>query len=70
LRGKRNLASALDEIPGVGPRRREALFKHFGFSLCKIREASLQELQEVEGLPEEVAQRIWEYFHPPDLSGV
>lgn len=68
LRGKRNLSSALDDIPGVGPRRKEALLKHFGLSLRKIKNASLEELQEVEGLSAKTAQMIWDYFHPVDIS--
>jgi len=67
LRGKRNLASALDEIPGIGPRRKEALLKHFGLSLKRISNASLAELQEVEGMTAEAARAVWEYFHPPEL---
>lgn len=67
LRGKRNLASALDEIAGVGPKRKEALFKHFGLSLRKIRQATLEELRDVEGLPAETARQVWEYFHPPEI---
>ena len=40
LRGKRNLASVLDDIPGVGEKRKKNLLKHFG-SFAKIREASV-----------------------------
>ena len=68
LRGKRHLASALDDIPGIGPKRKEALLKHFGLSLRKIKNASLEELREVEGLPEKAAQAVWDYFHPVDIS--
>lgn len=67
LRGKRNLASALDEISGIGPKRREALLKHFGMSLKKIREASLEDLHEVNGLGNDAARSVWEYFHPPEI---
>lgn len=64
LRGKRNLTSALDEIPGIGPKRKEALLKHFGLSLKKISQASLEEISEVEGLSKQGAQQVWDYFHP------
>lgn len=67
LRGKRNLTSALDEIAGIGPKRREALLKHFGMSLRKIREASLEELEKVDGLGNDAARNVWEYFHPPEI---
>lgn len=67
LRGKRNLASALDDIPGIGPRRKEALLKHFGLSLRKIINASQSELQAVDGVSTEAARQVWEYFHPPEI---
>lgn len=57
---KRNLRSQLDEIPSVGPKRREALRKRFG-SLRAIREASLTELAEV--LPISAAQSVYGYYH-------
>ena len=58
LRSKSGLASALDDIPGVGPKRKRALLKHFG-SLAKVREASLEELEAVPGLPAQVARNIY-----------
>ncbi len=59
VRGKEALASALEEIEGVGPGRRRALLKHFG-SLKRIREATLEELVNAPGVPEAVARRIFE----------
>jgi len=59
LRKKKGLASALDEIPGIGPRRRQALLKHFG-SLDAIREASVEELAAVKSMNQEVAERVKE----------
>ena len=47
-RSKRALASELDEIPGVGPKRRRALLQHFG-SVDAIRAASLEEVRSVVG---------------------
>lgn len=47
-RSKRTIASELDAIPGVGPRTREKLIKHFG-SVKKIRESFLEDLEEVVG---------------------
>ncbi|WP_404827051.1 excinuclease ABC subunit UvrC [Desulfuromonas versatilis] len=61
LRGKATLHSALEEVPGVGPTRRKALLRHFG-SLKKVREAPLEELQAMPGLPGGVAEAIFEYF--------
>lgn len=68
LRGKRNLASVLDEIPGVGIKRKKALLKHFGMSLKKLIDASIQEITEIEGISQDAAQKIWEYFHPAELG--
>lgn len=58
-RAKTGIASQLDEIPGIGPTRRRALLKHFG-SLEGIREASVDQLAEVKGIPREVAIAIKE----------
>ncbi len=59
LRAKRGLASQLDSIPGIGPRRRRALLAHFG-SLDKIREASVEELATVEGMSRSAAKKLKE----------
>lgn len=48
LRKKRIIASELDNIPGIGPKRKEMLLKHFG-SLKAIKEASLEELSKLIG---------------------
>ncbi len=61
LRGKRNLASVLDDIPGVGEKRKKNLLKHFG-SFTKIKEASVEELLEVEGINRTVAEEIYDYL--------
>lgn len=61
LRGKRNLASVLDDIPGVGEKRKKNLLKHFG-SFAKIREASVEELMEVDGIHAAVAEEIYSYL--------
>ncbi|HNS38645.1 MAG TPA: excinuclease ABC subunit UvrC [Promineifilum sp.] len=56
-RAKVGVASILDEVPGVGPKRRQALLKHFG-SLEAIREASLEAITAVPGITVEVAESI------------
>lgn len=58
-RAKERLASPLDEIPGLGPKRKRQLIKRFR-SLAGIKEASLGELAEV--LPEKVAAAIKEHL--------
>ncbi len=55
LRGKSGLRSVLDEIPGIGPRRKRLLLQRFG-SLKRLRAASLEELKTVGGLPPRVAE--------------
>jgi excinuclease ABC subunit C len=53
-RGKVGIASRLDAIPGIGPKRRKALLEKFG-DIEAIRQASLEQLMEVTGINEEVA---------------
>ena len=62
LRGKRMLTSVLDEIEGIGPAKRGALLDHFG-SVERIKQASMEELREVKGITEKLAEKIREYFH-------
>jgi excinuclease ABC subunit C len=59
LRAKVGIASQLDAIPGIGPRRRRALLIHFG-SIEKIRDASVEELLTVEGMSRAAAQKLKE----------
>lgn len=59
-RETKSLTSTLDGLPGVGPKRKKMLLKHFG-SVKKIREASATELQEA-GLPSSVAEKVETYF--------
>ncbi len=69
LRRKRTLRSALEEIPGVGPQRRKALFSVFD-SLQGIREATADELADVEGISQTMAETIWSYFHVAEKGDV
>jgi len=55
LRGKGSIASVLDEIPGIGPRRKRQLLQRFG-SVKRLQAASLEELRTVGGLPPRVAE--------------
>jgi len=55
LRGKSGMRSVLDEIPGIGPRRKRVLLQRFG-SLKRLRTASLDELMKVGGLPPRIAE--------------
>lgn len=65
-RDANSLTSALDEVPGVGPKRKKQLLKHFG-SMKKIREASVDELNEA-GLPVKIAETVNEYFKKEELK--
>lgn len=55
-RAKSMKRSRLDDVPGLGPKRRRALLRHFG-SVAAIRRASLEEIRAV-GVPKEVAQHL------------
>ena len=55
--------SALDEIAGVGPRRKRALLHHFG-SVRAVADAALADLERVEGIDRTVARRIRDRFRP------
>jgi excinuclease ABC subunit C len=61
LRGKRNLKSMLEEIEGVGAKRRKELLRVFG-SVEKIREAGLEELAAVPGMNRRAARAVYDFF--------
>ena len=61
LRGKRNLESVLDHVEGIGPKRRKALYKHFG-NLDAMRVAELEELESLEGMNKKAALAVYEFF--------
>jgi len=59
LRHKEGIASILDNIPGIGPRRKKALLKKFG-SIKAIKEASSEELSQTEGITPALAKKVKE----------
>ncbi|MDL2280529.1 excinuclease ABC subunit UvrC [Selenomonadales bacterium OttesenSCG-928-I06] len=61
LRSKRNLVSVLDHIDGVGSKRRKALLDHFK-TISKIKEASLEELQEAPLMNKKTAETVYRFF--------
>jgi excinuclease ABC subunit C len=61
LRKKAALRSSLEDLPGIGPGRRKVLLRHFG-SLKKVREATLDELKQTPGLPENIAASLHSHF--------
>lgn len=62
LRGKKEIHSILDDIPGIGPKRRLALMRQFG-DINEIREATVAQLADVEGMNERAAESVYEFFH-------
>ncbi len=61
LRSKEMFKSVLDNIPGVGEKRKKALLKHFG-SIENIKKASIEELKEVDSMNKKVAKEVYNYF--------
>jgi len=64
-RGRRQKArsvSRLEDIPGIGPRRRASLLKHFG-GLAGLKAAGIEEIAKVEGINEALASRIYATLH-------
>lgn len=61
LRGKRNLVSVLDHVEGIGPKRRQELWKAFK-TLDAMRAASVEELAQVESMNHAAAQTLYDFF--------
>lgn len=62
LRGKNQIKSILDDIPGIGPTRRKALMKYFK-SIEDIKSASVEELTKVPSINEEAAKNVYLFFN-------
>jgi len=61
-RQKSGLRSQLDDIEGVGPKRKKALLQRFG-GVNELAKAPVEEIAKVEGVNETLAERIYGYFH-------
>jgi len=61
LRGKEGIASGIDQIPGIGPKRRTALLKKFG-SLERLKTCTVEELAAVEGMNRTLAESVREWL--------
>jgi excinuclease ABC subunit C len=59
VRSKTGLRSALDEVPGVGPKRKKALLRKFG-SVRAIKDATLEEIASTPGFTRAVAEKVLE----------
>ncbi len=62
LRGKNELGSILDQIPGLGSAKKKTLWNYFE-TIKKMRSASVEELCKVEGIGPKLAQTIWDFMH-------
>jgi excinuclease ABC subunit C len=61
-RTKRQTRSALEEIAGLGPKRRRQLLRHFG-GLKGVQNAAVEDLAAVDGIGPQLAQTIYDHFH-------
>ncbi|HEY7125660.1 MAG TPA: excinuclease ABC subunit UvrC [Ktedonobacterales bacterium] len=61
VRAGRTFQSLLDEIPGIGPKRKKVLLRHYG-SVRAISQASLEDLAALDGMTRDAAERIKEFI--------
>ena len=61
-RSKAISRSVLDDVPGIGARRKKALLHHFG-SARHVAQAGLTDLEAVEGISQAIAKKIYDHFH-------
>jgi excinuclease ABC subunit C len=61
LRGKRIVESELDEIAGIGEKKKQALLRYFG-SVEKLRRADVEEIAKVPGIRRKDAEEVWRYL--------
>jgi len=64
-RAKKRTRSVLEDIAGLGPRRRQLLLKQFG-GLQGIQRAGIEDLSKISGISTDMAQKIYDTFHPDD----
>ncbi len=57
-RSRRSTRSLLDSVPGIGPKRKRELLRHFG-SLARIRQATLEELAACPGMNQRAAEALY-----------
>ena len=67
MRLKKNFRSILDDIPGIGKVRKKSLLKAFG-SIRGIKEASLDEIKEVDSMNERSAKAVFEFFNNEQIN--
>ena len=62
-RDKARKTSVLEDIPGLGPKRRQRLLKQFG-GLQEVEKAGIEDLASVPGISENLAQQVYDLLHP------
>ena len=62
IRSSGSIKSQLDEIPGLGKKKKQALIKHYK-SVSKLKSLSEEELTEVKGIGPKLARTIWTHLH-------
>lgn len=62
LRSDNISESSLDDIPGIGKKRKINILKEFG-TMDKVKNASVEELTKIKGMNEKVATNVYEYYH-------
>ncbi|MGI8908318.1 MAG: excinuclease ABC subunit UvrC [Candidatus Sumerlaeaceae bacterium] len=67
LRQKANRRSMLDEIPGIGPKRKKTLLQHFG-SLSALKQATVDQIREVPGMGREASESVYQFLHAPPAT--
>ena len=68
LRTKRNLRSMLDDVPGIGPKRKKALLRAYP-NLAAIREAGVEELGHIDGMSLKAAESLSQYLRESSSKG-
>ena len=61
-RAKSVYVSRLDEIEGIGDKKKKDLLQYFG-SVEEVKQASIKDLQKVNGISKKTAEKIYKYFH-------
>jgi excinuclease ABC subunit C len=67
-RAKRTLKSGFEDLPNVGAARRKKLLEHFG-SFDGVKNATLEQLQAVPGIPKNVAAAVHQVLHRDETAG-